>query len=170
MKKVCSKCLKEKDTIEFTRRSGRQGVKGFLRSYCKDCRHERETLRHLDDPIGHLQRTRNGINRNPSRYLYTKVREKAVRDGVPFNLSVDDIVVPTVCPVYGIPLFRGIGKATDNSPSVDKIIPSLGYVKGNVCVISLKANRHKNDATLEELRLLVEYVESFLRKEGPASS
>lgn len=41
----------------------------------------------------------------------------------------------------------------EDSPSIDKVIPELGYVRGNVWVISNKANRIKNNATLEELKL-----------------
>lgn len=44
---------------------------------------------------------------------------------------------------------------SNNSPTIDRINPKLGYIKGNVWVISNKANRFKNDATLEELELLV---------------
>jgi hypothetical protein len=50
----------------------------------------------------------------------------------------------------------GQDKPTDNSPSLDKIIPSLGYVRGNVQVISQRANSIKRDATLAELELLVQ--------------
>ena len=38
-----------------------------------------------------------------------------------------------------------------NSPSLDKIIPSKGYVEGNVAWISFKANAIKNDANSEEI-------------------
>ena len=41
------------------------------------------------------------------------------------------------------------------------MIPELGYIKGNVWVISNKANRIKNNATLEELRLLVKNLEDY---------
>jgi hypothetical protein len=46
------------------------------------------------------------------------------------------------------------------SPSLDRIDPSQGYIKGNVVVISHKANRLKNDAGLAELRALVAWLES----------
>jgi hypothetical protein len=39
-----------------------------------------------------------------------------------------------------------------SSPSLDKIIPSRGYVKGNVMVVSSKANLMKSDASVTELR------------------
>lgn len=46
-------------------------------------------------------------------------------------------------------------------PSLDKIIPKLVYVKGNVWVVSNKANRIKSNATIEELELLVKNLKSY---------
>lgn len=53
-------------------------------------------------------------------------------------------------------------KYRDNSPSLDKLIPDLGYVKGNVAVISWRANRFKSDGTLEEIRMIADWMESQL--------
>ena len=39
---------------------------------------------------------------------------------------------------------------SDNSPTLDKFIPSKGYVKGNVQIISWRANNLKNDGSPEE--------------------
>ena len=49
----------------------------------------------------------------------------------------------------------GEGEAKFDSPTIDKLIPSLGYTKGNVWIVSRRANMIKSDATLEELELLV---------------
>lgn len=60
-------------------------------------------------------------------------------------------------------VFVGIGKNVgiqNDSPTIDKIIPNLGYVKGNVWVISAKANRMKSNATVEELELLVKNLKT----------
>lgn len=70
---------------------------------------------------------------------------------MPFNLEPKDIVIPTECPVLGIPLKRGEGAITDHSPTLDRITPEKGYVRGNVLVISNKANRMKSTATSQEL-------------------
>lgn len=50
---------------------------------------------------------------------------------------------------------------TDNSPSLDRIDNSSGYVKGNVHIISMRANRIKSDATLQELKSVVKYLDSI---------
>jgi len=90
-----------------------------------------------------------------SLWIHAKVRAK--KAGVPFNLSVDDVVIPPVCPLLGIALEPNIrGKRKESSPSLDRKVPSLGYVRGNVWVVSYRANRIKNDATLLELEMLVE--------------
>jgi hypothetical protein len=61
------------------------------------------------------------------------------------------------CPALGIPLEWG-GKVYHNSPSLDRIVPSLGYVKGNVAFLSHKANLIKSDATTAEICAVAEYL------------
>jgi len=97
---------------------------------------------------------------NREKYLYWQVKGRATRGGLPFDLEPEDLVIPEVCPVLGIPLFRNTGgnKPTGNSPSVDRIIPELGYTKGNIQIISHRANVMKNDAKPEELRKFAEWV------------
>lgn len=89
-------------------------------------------------------------------------KKRAKEKELPFNLVEDDIHVPDVCPVLGIKLVPqyGKGKLAANSPSLDRIYPWLGYVKGNVIVVSHRANRLKNDATPYELHRIA----SFYRK------
>lgn len=60
-------------------------------------------------------------------------------------------------PCLGPSACAGEGVRNDASPSLDKIIPSLGYVPGNVLVISWRANRIKCDATANELMLIANY-------------
>lgn len=92
--------------------------------------------------------------------LLTAAKRRAKRAGIPFALTIKDITIPDKCPVLGIPIFSndGIRGATDNSPSLDRIIPNLGYVPGNVRVISYRANAIKRDASLFELEAVVRYV------------
>lgn len=85
------------------------------------------------------------------------LRHNAKRRGIPFNLTLEDLV-GTVCPVFGTPLDWS-AKRTENSAEVDRIIPSMGYVKGNVRVVSRKANRLKSDGTLTDFKMLVRYLE-----------
>ena len=73
----------------------------------------------------------------------------------PFKIELYDLSIPTECPLLGIPIKRGRGKIENCSPSLDRIIPHLGYVTGNIRVISWRANSLKKDASLEEMELLV---------------
>lgn len=80
-----------------------------------------------------------------------------------FNIDMLDIVIPDMCPLLGIPLLRAsVGRKVHGSPSLDRIDPSKGYIKGNVWVISTRANTLKNNATLEELATLVDNLRKHL--------
>lgn len=93
---------------------------------------------------------------------------RADKRGLPFNIDASDIVIPSVCPVLGIEIaHRASGFFNPNSPSLDRIVSELGYVKGNVRVISNRANILKRDATLQELLLVAAYV---ARETGHAAS
>lgn len=99
-------------------------------------------------------------SRAPQR-IHSRVKSRAKRDGIPFNLEVADIVIPDVCPVLGIPIVQNQGRQGyfPDSASVDRIVPSKGYVKGNVRVISQRANQLKSDATVSEMRLVLSDLE-----------
>jgi hypothetical protein len=87
-----------------------------------------------------------------------RARERAKRLNVPFNLDGSEIIIPKLCPILKIPLKPGVRWPTDNSPSLDRCTPELGYVKGNVMVISARANRIKNNANREELIKLAKWA------------
>lgn len=95
--------------------------------------------------------------------MFQNARVRARRAEVPFTITVDDIAIPTHCPILGIPLFQTVGRkgGGDNSPTLDKIEPSKGYVPGNVIVISGRANRLKSDATIKELRDIASFYATF---------
>lgn len=98
----------------------------------------------------------------PSKVLYNNAKQRAKKYSLPFNITVEDIVVPENCPILGIPLIIQTGCASDNSPSLDKIIPELGYVKGNIQVISHKANSIKNNASVQDLEKVYLYMKGLL--------
>jgi len=105
------------------------------------------------------QRAREKLRANPSKALFQRTRKRAAKLGLPFDLTPEDVVVPDVCPVLGIPFNIGDRKF-GSSPSIDRVVPSLGYVRGNIVVCSQRANRIKNDATLSELRAVVAFLEA----------
>lgn len=105
--------------------------------------------------------------KNFTRYLHDSCKSRATRLGLDFNIEVSDIVVPDVCPILGIKLESGLGSGKrgprKNSPTVDRIEAGLGYVKGNIRVVSALANGMKSSATPEELMLFAQWV---LREHG----
>lgn len=82
--------------------------------------------------------------------LLQGIRYRCKKNNLPFDLEESDIVIPDSCPVLGIKIVGG-GNQTDCSPSVDRLVPEKGYVKGNIIIISQRANRIRNDATSDEL-------------------
>lgn len=90
--------------------------------------------------------------KNFEKYLYSSCKRNAQVKNVPFNLQQCDIIIPEFCAYLKIPLtkIRGNGKVSTNA-SVDRIIPAKGYVKNNIQIISLRANRMKQDASKQEL-------------------
>lgn len=97
---------------------------------------------------------------NPAIYMVNSAKARAKKAGIPFAIKAADITVPEYCPILGMKLARGKIGDRENSPSLDRLIPELGYVPGNVAVISFRANRFKNDAGPEELRLIADWIES----------
>jgi hypothetical protein len=98
----------------------------------------------------------------PEYYMFHGAKRRAEENGIPFNIKLSDVVIPTHCPLLpSLKLCKGNKTTEPTSPSLDRKIPSLGYVKGNVWVISHRANTIKNDATREEL---MEIATNFARE------
>ena len=91
----------------------------------------------------------------------TQVRSRARKKGIPFDLIRGDIPLPEKCPIFGTPLVKGVGRLTNDSPSIDRIDPKRGYVRGNVVVVSMRANSIKREATIDDLRKMVAFYESL---------
>ena len=105
----------------------------------------------IGDPQA-LARRRELHRLDPRPKLYSRAIERCKITKVPFLLnSYKDIPKPTkYCPLLNIPMFVSSGTATDNSPTLDKIDNEKGYVKGNLQVISRKANQSKSNLTFKE--------------------
>lgn len=94
---------------------------------------------------------------------HTEIKQRAKKRGIEFSITSEYLrsIWPSDnrCPVLGIEFNRGKCSVNrDCAASIDRIDPSKGYIEGNVQVISQRANRIKNNATVEELKLLVEYM------------
>lgn len=128
-----------------------------------------------------LERNRKSRLENPDKWVEYRTRfneahplisllgncRRRARDGkFPCTITLEyleSLPIPTTCPVLGITIDNTIREQTI---SLDKIIPELGYVPGNVVFVSIRANRLKSDASLEELKKLV----SFYTNQKPHAS
>lgn len=102
--------------------------------------------------------------RTPSYKMWYSAKTRARVRGLDFDISIADIVVPDKCPVLGVsfvlcPPRRGI--ADPCAPFVDRIDPCRGYVRGNIRVVSHRANTLKSNGTLEEFRAVVRDIEKL---------
>jgi hypothetical protein len=173
--KVCAGCSTEKEVERF-RKDPR--YKDGYAGHCRDCGNKRKDKwrkRHPEEvkasdrrnkarPEYKAQRRvtrRKYAVEHPEVSLLDGARDRAKRYGLPLDITLDDIVVPDVCPVLGLQLIRGNGMAQPNSPSLDRIIPERGYVKGNIIVVSHMANTIKNNATVDQLRKVADFYESL---------
>jgi hypothetical protein len=92
--------------------------------------------------------------------LLVAARKRAKLKGFEFNLELSDIVIPERCPVFGTPFSydKVVGRTNPDTPSIDRIRNSEGYIKGNICVISHRANIMKGSMTLSDCEAVVAYM------------
>lgn len=116
-------------------------------------------ISYADDPKEY-QRIQSQKRRqaNPLYYLLLQAKHRSKKMGIPFDIAVEDLEIPERCPVFDIPLRYNQGKRQGDSFSLDRLDNSKGYVKGNVRVVSFKANQYKGDMTISEVERLLSYM------------
>ena len=88
--------------------------------------------------------------------LTDRARYRSRRDNREFNITKADVILPKKCPVLGVPIILG---HKHFGPSMDRVDNKKGYIKGNIRIISKRANTLKSDATREELKKIIEYID-----------
>ena len=103
------------------------------------------------------------IQLDPRPYLLRTARRRAKERDREFTITVDDIVIPETCPYF--PHIKLVVLNTrvpgHDSMTLDRIDNSKGYIPGNIEVISYRANSLKKDATVAELKAIVERLEKL---------
>ena len=163
--------------IELTSKRNGSGNRIYeLKCDCgKICEKTTSDLKKTKDPIKHCsiqcplidrknKKKKHGKSGTIEYHMWKGSQNRAKTTNIPFNLNYSDIIVPKICPILEIPLFRGNKKHTPNSPTLDRLIPELGYVKNNVRVISYKANVMKSDATIDEIKIFTKNVIKYLQE------
>lgn len=150
-RKQCSCCGIVKNLSEF---SSWCKSKDKLRPTCRKCQSNKKKKYLSGNPA--IEQTNK---------MFNQARRRARNKNLPFDLDLEFIrsLITSHCPIFNSPLEWSLCRSKlkgplDNSPSLDRIDPLKGYVKGNVWIISQKANRIKNNATHEELKLVTEAV------------
>jgi len=89
---------------------------------------------------------------NWEQAMFCAARSNAKKMGREFSITIEDIIIPTHCPYLRVLLTRELRREDRMyNPSIDRIDSSKGYIKGNIRIISNKANRMKSNLTEEEL-------------------
>lgn len=146
------------------------------RRKCPECRRLRAVEKRAENPEKYRARDRRTHERiresrnqqskahharNPKIAMLRHARKRAHIRGFPCTITLDDFSIPKLCPLLEIELRVAENGVKPYSPSLDRIVPGLGYVPGNVWVISHRANALKGDATVQELRLLLTNLENY---------
>lgn len=87
---------------------------------------------------------------NPEKWMWVTARDRAKRKEQQFDITPEDIRIPLKCPYLGIKLAAAEDKAAENSPSLDRIDNTKGYIATNIEVVSNRANNLKHNGTAEE--------------------
>lgn len=138
--KKCGKCHAIKKFENF--RKNKNSAFGYS-YFCKQCDKQRV------------------YSRDKRKILINAAKKRSKDYNLEFNLDLNDIVLPEKCPILGIKLQFNIGKAEDNSYSIDRIDNKKGYIKGNIQIISFKANSIKNSSNFQELELVYFYMKQL---------
>lgn len=99
---------------------------------------------------------------NPKKEMVSHARRRAKALGLLFNLTAADFTIPEKCPILGIPLRVNAGKVGGDSPTLDRKVPALGYVAGNVWVISHRANAMKGTGSVASVMKLTSEFEEIV--------
>jgi len=104
-------------------------------------------------------------------------RARAIRDNIPFNLVLQDLedIATDQCPIFHTPFVwgqsgLGKGKTRPDSPTLDRVLPELGYVKGNVVFLSYRANRIKDNGTMQEHYDIADFIWNHINAKKKSTS
>ena len=165
MNKTCKFCKKTKPMDQFIT------ILYHTKKCCKNCYESPLLKKQREKDQRAIQKRkewlydyeRHGRKWNIASILYRSARNRAKTQGIPFSIKREHVSIPEFCPVLGLKLKNGRGPMCENSPTIDRICPRQGYIVGNVCVISSRANRLKSNATIEELKKIIGYMEGHAR-------
>lgn len=187
MNKICSKCEKNKPIELFVKnktcKNGRSNV-------CKECQnnYSREYRKGNQDYLYkkrinyynggkesekklRAQRKQENPLKIRCQYLKAGMRDRARKKKLDYDkdfFSVEYLMKRLsdnpYCECCNTLLdigFKEDRKFHDNSPSMDRVDSTKGYTKDNVAILCWRCNKHKQDATSEELRMIADFMDCW---------
>jgi len=171
---ICRKCRNTKRQMLWRNRTEEEKKKHAEKVHEKyianPSYHEKYKVANIsnEDRLVRNERTRSNRIKNKASTLVSSVKKRAKAENMEFNITPEDIQIPEHCPVLGILIVVDNKKREYNSPSVDRIDSSKGYVKGNVRVISWRANMIKSIGNAEEHRKIADYIDECMGQKNEA--
>lgn len=96
---------------------------------------------------------------SPEWRMHQRAKFRAKETGREFTIDISDIIIPSHCPILGIPLeIQTKSGGTINSPSLDRIDSSKGYIKENIQVVSRLANQMKANANKDQMITFAHWI------------
>ena len=154
---VCKVCNQELPWYEFKAAANSDNGVSWACCNCLENKPKnisKSRYRQMFDSSYHekvLKAKRKEMRKNHIKYILNRTKRRAILKGLEFNLSEEDIIIPEICPILEVPIIVGTKDDYEYSPSIDRIDNTKGYIKGNIRIISKKANSMKNSATFQEL-------------------
>lgn len=114
--------------------------------------------------LAHPEKQRESARRwqlnNYPKMLFNSAKTRAMKAGLEFTISLEDIKIPEYCPILGIKIIPLGNRKEGHGASIDRIDSTLGYTKNNIQIISLRANLLKSNATIEELEKIISFMKN----------
>ncbi len=124
---------------------------------------EAHKRRYADNPEKFREKSLLRYYDHLEQYMLSNARKRARDRDLEFCLSLEEIIIPDCCPYLGIPIIRERGGLRPDSPSLDRIDPTKGYISGNVIVVSHMANAMKNSASPLEFIAMAKRLEKLIQ-------
>lgn len=151
-------CIKCNSTLPSKHFNFRTDTKK-LRATCNPCRKLDMRKNYAENKESRIKKTTQYALKNYEQKILSNAVKSAKIKNLEFNLTIEDINIPTHCPYLGTEITKILGKGVVwTNASIDRIDSSKGYIKGNVEIISRKANSMKNMATKEEMLVFAKNV------------
>lgn len=146
----CTKCKATKPTACFRVAKWRPGG---LSLQCSDCTK-------ADSKARTAQKKNDDVVAYKIKTMLISAKKRAKAADAPFDIDEEYLhtLWTGMCPVRKAPFNLESNVTSDDSPSLDRVISSRGYVKGNVRFLSHKANAMKNSGSLDDVLNLAAWL------------